>query len=259
MYQRMSSAHPDCSKCWLRPQGYLQAPDCPPWGSLHPVHSPGAHATPRAIISCPSNGPAGPVSSSPWPCPAQPWGPTKQGSPVGSCPSLSLSPGRCPGLELPAPVWRWDGPLGCCQWTLGKNNESSHLRHVVLLCGLLLLLLLDEQLLLLAAPGCPELLKASLHLLQHLGGVTHHQLHTVLGCLQQLHCLLMVLSFHTLPEQIQQSKRGFQLHLCLFIWTAWQSFREFPHLTFFKGPLKRKRWDLCTAGHVLIFKPWFLC
>lgn len=131
-----------------------------------------------------------------------------------SCPSLSLSPGRCLGQGLPCSYlglrwalvpdaaltdpWKWLDQVGCCQWTLGKNNESSHLRHVILLCSLLLLLLLNEQLLLLPAPGRSQFLKASLHLLQHLGSVAHHQLHTVLGRLQQLHRLLMVLSFHTL-------------------------------------------------------------
>lgn len=94
--------------------------------------------------------------------------------------------------------WKWLAWVGGCQWTLGKNNESSHLRHMILLCSLLLLLLLNEQLLLLPAPGCSQLFEASLHLLQHLGSVAHHQLHAVLGCLQQLHRLLVVLSFHTL-------------------------------------------------------------
>jgi len=69
---------------------------------------------------------------------------------------------------------------------------------MVLLCSLLLLLLLNEQLLLLPAPGCSQFLEASLHLLQHLGSVAYHQLDTVLSRLQQLHRLLMVLSFHAL-------------------------------------------------------------
>lgn len=69
---------------------------------------------------------------------------------------------------------------------------------MVLLCSLLLLLLLNEQLLLLPAPGCSQFFEASLHLLQHLGCVADHQLDAVFGRLQQLHCLLVVLSFHAL-------------------------------------------------------------
>lgn len=70
---------------------------------------------------------------------------------------------------------------------------------MVLLRGqVLLLLLLHEELLLLAPPGRAELLEAGLHLLQHFGGVADHQLHAVLGRLQQLHRFLVVLAFHAL-------------------------------------------------------------
>ncbi|KAJ8007086.1 hypothetical protein DPEC_G00113920 [Dallia pectoralis] len=63
--------------------------------------------------------------------------------------------------------------------------ESPGNRPVLLLLGL------HEKLLLLAATGCAKLLEPSLHLLQDLGCITHHQLHTVLGCLQELHRLLV--------------------------------------------------------------------
>lgn len=82
-----------------------------------------------------------------------------------------------------------------------ESNEAPHLRHVVLLrAQVLLLLLLHEELLLLAPPGRAQLLEAGLHLLQHLGGVAHHQLHAVLGRLQELHRLLVVFSFYALWE-----------------------------------------------------------
>lgn len=69
---------------------------------------------------------------------------------------------------------------------------------VLLGSEVLLLLSLHEELLLLAAAGRAELLEARLHLLQDLGRVAYHQLHTVLGCLQKLHRLLVVLPLHTL-------------------------------------------------------------
>lgn len=188
------------------------------WGSHHPAKSPWPHVSPLVpSASALAMLQQGWVSSSPQPCLAM--GLSESGPPVGPHPSLSPSPERSltPGLGLPlCPSAALllaragmgpDGPLelwellvqaGCCQWALGKTNESSHLRHMVLLCTLLLLLLLNEQLLLLPAPGCSQFFKASLHLLQHLGSVAYHQLDTVLSCLQQLHCLLVVLSFHTL-------------------------------------------------------------
>lgn len=70
---------------------------------------------------------------------------------------------------------------------------------VLLGAQVLLLLLLHEELLLLAPPGRAQLLEASLHLLQNFGGVADHQLHAVLGGLQELHRLLVVFSFYALP------------------------------------------------------------
>lgn len=83
-----------------------------------------------------------------------------------------------------------------------ESNEAPHLRHVVLLRAQVLLLL-HEELLLLAPPRRAELLEASLHLLQHFGGVAHHQLHAILGRFQQLHRLLVVLTFHTLQGVLE--------------------------------------------------------
>lgn len=81
-----------------------------------------------------------------------------------------------------------------------ESSEAPHLRHVVLLrAQVLLLLLLHEQLLLLAPPGRAQLLEASLHLLQDFGRVADHQLHAVLGSLQELHGLLVVFPFDALP------------------------------------------------------------
>lgn len=57
MYQRMSSAHPDSSKCLLGPQGYLQAPDCPPLG-LPP-------SCPQPRSSCQPLGPSPPAPAMP--------------------------------------------------------------------------------------------------------------------------------------------------------------------------------------------------
>lgn len=126
---------------------------------------------------------------------------------------MAQDPTSPPGAVSPQPSDRAAGPLsspvptdpgellaqaGRRQGALGKTTESSHLRHMVLLCGLLLLLLLNEQLLLLPAPGCPQFFEASLHLLQHLGSVAYHQLDAVLGRLQQLHRLLVVFPFHAL-------------------------------------------------------------
>lgn len=72
---------------------------------------------------------------------------------------------------------------------------------MVLLRGhVLLLLLLHEELLLLTPPGRAQLLEARLHLLQHFGGVADHQLHAVLGRLQQLHRFLVVLPLDALQE-----------------------------------------------------------
>lgn len=75
---------------------------------------------------------------------------------------------------------------------------------VLLRAQVLLLLLLHEELLLLAPPGRAQLLEASLHLLQDFGGVADHQLHAVLGRLQELHCLLVVLSFDALEGDGQE-------------------------------------------------------
>lgn len=104
-----------------------------------------------------------------------------------------------------------------------ESNEAPHLRHVVLLrAQVLLLLLLHEELLLLAPPGRAQLLKASLHLLQDFGGVADHQLHAVLGRLQELHRLLVVLSFDALEGDGQE--RNYRTDLFLG-----GSFRVFTH------------------------------
>ena len=58
-------------------------------------------------------------------------------------------------------------------------------------------------LVLLAPAGRAHLLEAGLHLLQHAGCVTHHQLHRALGRLQQLHSLLVLLTLHTLQDGAQ--------------------------------------------------------
>lgn len=63
-------------------------------------------------------------------------------------------------------------------------------------------------LVLLAPAGGAHLLKAGLHLLQHARCVTHHQLHRALGCLQQLHCLLMLLTLNALQESVQTAQLG---------------------------------------------------
>lgn len=63
-------------------------------------------------------------------------------------------------------------------------------------------------LMLLAPAGRAHLLKASLHLLQYPRGVTHHQLHRALGGLQQLHCLLVLLTLHALQGPCRQLGLG---------------------------------------------------
>lgn len=92
------------------------SPACP-W-LPHTVHSPGPHASP-----CPSDTTAGPVSSSPQPCPVM--GPTKPGPPMGQCRGLGLSscPGTClmPGLHCSAlsPQGAPDAPSpGSCRLLL---------------------------------------------------------------------------------------------------------------------------------------------
>ena len=185
-------------------------PHVSPWGSPHPAHSPRPQVSSLGLSApAPANTTAGPVSSSPQPCPVWPWAPPSQAHPRAHIPARPCPQGgaQCSGLGLPrcplaAPLSAGtgpgarpcpDGPLdlqellaqaGCHQWALGKTNESSHLRHMVLLCSLLLLLLLNEQLLLLPAPGCSQFFKASLHLVQHLGSVAYHQLDAVLSRLQ---------------------------------------------------------------------------
>lgn len=214
MYWVTSSPHPHHSK--VGPRGYLQVLDCHPQSYPHPQPMTPCQP-PGAISPLPSNAAAGLSLQQPTALPSHG---SESGPPVGPQPSLSPSPRRSlmPGagtapvpISCPAPGHGWDGPYdgpldlwellvqaGGHQGALGKTNESSHLRHMVLLCTLLLLLLLNEQLLLLPAPGCSQFFKASLHLLQHLGSVAYHQLDTVLSCLQQLHCLLVVFPFHAL-------------------------------------------------------------
>lgn len=63
-------------------------------------------------------------------------------------------------------------------------------------------------LVLLAPAGRAHLLKAGLHLLQHAGCVTHHQLHRALGRLQQLHGLLVLLTLDALQGCAQTAGRG---------------------------------------------------
>lgn len=63
-------------------------------------------------------------------------------------------------------------------------------------------------LVLLAPAGRAHLLEAGLHLLQHARRVTHHQLHRALGCLQQLHCLLVLLTLNALQGSAQTPGPG---------------------------------------------------
>ena len=63
-------------------------------------------------------------------------------------------------------------------------------------------------LVLLAPASRAHLLEAGLHLLQHARRVTHHQLHRALGCLQQLHCLLVLLTLNTLQGGVQTPGPG---------------------------------------------------
>lgn len=75
---------------------------------------------------------------------------------------------------------------------------------ILLSSQILLLLLLHQELLLLTPPRRTELLEASLHLLEHFGGVADHQLHAVFGRLQQLHGFLVMLSFYTLQDGVTE-------------------------------------------------------
>uniref|UniRef100_A0A3B3I1U1 Acyl-CoA synthetase short-chain family member 3, mitochondrial n=1 Tax=Oryzias latipes TaxID=8090 RepID=A0A3B3I1U1_ORYLA len=113
----------------------------------------------------------------------------------------------------------------CCQTDVGHCTDILNLmwgpavppdKHLLLAdyhpFQVLLLLLLHQELLLLTPPRRAELLKASLHLLQHLGGVSNHQLHGVFGRFQQLHRLFVMFSFDTL--QGPQRFVGGRLNMC---------------------------------------------
>lgn len=195
-YQRMSSPSPHCSKCL---PGLSPSP--PQWfPNLLQVQDPMSPPGPSALA------PARPVCQlqlpTALPCPAS--GPTQLGPPVGPQLVLALDwAGAASVPLLPPPGWAWMGPGArpCPAEGLKEDNEYSHLRHVILLCILLLLLLLNEQLLLLPASCCSQFFEASLHLLQHLGSVAYHQLHAVLGRLQELHRLLVMLPFNALEAR----------------------------------------------------------
>uniref|UniRef100_A0A3P9KKM5 Acyl-CoA synthetase short-chain family member 3, mitochondrial n=1 Tax=Oryzias latipes TaxID=8090 RepID=A0A3P9KKM5_ORYLA len=120
---------------------------------------------------------------------------------------------------------RWWRFWRCCQTDVGHCTDILNLmwgpavppdKHLLLadyhLFQVLLLLLLHQELLLLTPPRRAKLLKASLHLLQHLGGVSNHQLHGVLGSFQQLHRLFVMFSFDTL--QGPQRFVGGRLNMC---------------------------------------------
>lgn len=204
-----------------------------------PTPCPGLLITPRAASPCPAR----PWALLIW---AHPWAMALPGL------VLFLSPERCPVPRLGLPWCPWLVVGQALVWGpalpegLKEDNEYSHLRHVILLCSLLLLLLLNEQLLLLPAPRCSQFFETSLHLLQHLGSVAHHQLDAVLSRLQQLHCLLVVLPFHALEARSTDltAKMLLWSRALLFIlymvpWKDCQCFRKFTDHTVFKEPLRQ--------------------
>lgn len=86
-------------------------------------------------------------------------------------------------------------------WESGDTRGSGGPRGVVAKGSRVALMLL-------APPGRAHLLKAGLHLLQHSRCIAHHQLHRALGSLQQLHCLLMLLTLNTLQGRCRQLVLG---------------------------------------------------
>lgn len=81
----------------------------------------------------------------------------------------------------------------------------------------------------------PHFLEAGLHFLQDFGGVSYYQLHCSLSRLEQLHSLLVVLSFHTLKEKDSYSHFGLSKTVSVtvrspsWIWPFRCSYTDWPN------------------------------